>query len=192
MRHLLSCFAALFLLIAPVSAPAQEEDLGESFEKPEIVQRVAEFFGITAEAAGTIVEKVFEELGEPNAYIEGEEFSGAVGVGLRYGKGELKFKSESEKRVSGTVFWRGPSVGFDVGGNASKTFTLVYNLQDTERLFQRFPGVEGSAYFVAGVGVNYQRAASVTLVPMRAGVGYRVGANIGYLAYSKTRKWLPL
>ena len=87
--------------------------------------------------------------------------------------------------------WQGPSIGLDTGGNASRVFTLVYNLRDPERVYQRFPGVEGSAYLVAGMGVNYQRADGITLAPIRSGVGLRAGANVGYLAYSRQRNWLP-
>jgi hypothetical protein len=89
------------------------------------------------------------------------------------------------------VYWRGPSVGWDVGGNASRVFVLVYNLDDVDRLYQRFPGVEGTAYLVAGMGVNYQRADDITLAPIRSGVGLRAGANVGYLAYTRRRAWLP-
>jgi hypothetical protein len=89
------------------------------------------------------------------------------------------------------VFWQGPSIGWDFGGNASRVFTLCYDLDDPKAIFQRFPGVEGSAYFIGGLGVNYQKASGVTLTPIRAGVGFRLGANIGYLAYSKKRNILP-
>jgi hypothetical protein len=89
------------------------------------------------------------------------------------------------------VFWQGPSLGFDIGGNASRVFTLCYNLQYAEKIYQRFPGVEGSAYFIGGLGVNYQRAEDITLAPIRAGVGLRLGANIGYLAYTRQRNILP-
>ena len=106
---------------------------------------------------------------------------------MRYGKGTLFLKSGPRR----TVFWQGPSIGFDIGGNAAKVFTLAYNLFDPEMVFRRYPGVEGTAYFVAGIGVNYQRADGITLAPMRAGVGFRAGANIGYLSYSRSRRVLP-
>ena len=117
---------------------------------------------------------MFGDLGEPDAYIKGDEGSGAFVVGLRYGSGWLIRKTREPQEV----YWKGPSIGFDVGGNASKCFTLVYNLREDRRLFQRFPGVEGSFYFVAGLGVNYQRSGGVTLAPIRTGVGFRAGANV--------------
>jgi hypothetical protein len=170
--------------LAPAAAFAQEN----TYSEPEIVDAAERFFGAGAEGVAAVVRHVFEDLGRPNGYIQGEEGSGAIGVGLRYGDGRLRLKGRS-----GTtrVFWQGPSLGFDTGGNASKVFTLVYNMSDPAQIFQRFPGVDGSAYFIGGVGVNYQRRDGVTLAPMRAGVGFRLGANIGYLAYSRRRRLNP-
>jgi hypothetical protein len=133
------------------------------------------------------VERVFKSNGRPSAYIAGEEGSGAIGVGLRYGRGLLYMKGKEPVEV----FWRGPSVGWDFGGNASRVFTLCYNLDDPRDIFQRFPGVEGSAYFIGGLGVNYQRTDDITLAPIRAGVGFRLGASVGYLAYSRKRNLVP-
>ena len=160
----------------------------DTYSEPEIVSAVAGFFGTTAKAAGDAVAHVFRENGRPNGYIKGNEGSGAVGVGLRYGKGVLYTKAAGRGPA---VYWQGPSVGFDAGGNASKVFTLVYHLPRAAAIYQRFPGVEGSYYFVAGIGVNYQRADGITLAPMRAGVGFRAGANVGYLAYTRKRHVLP-
>src|SRR5690606_16244000 len=113
---------------------------------------------------------------------------GAAGVGVRYGRGRLRLKA-----ADGTtrVYWQGPSIGIDAGGNAAKVFTLCYNLTSSSQLFERFPGVEGSAYYVGGVGVTYQRRDNITLAPIRAGVGLRLGANIGYLHYTRRRRVLP-
>jgi hypothetical protein len=166
-------------------APRRSSD--ETFSQDEIVTAVAGFFGTTAEAAAAAAERIFKDNGRPTGYIAGEEGAGAFTVGARYGKGTLFLKSGPRR----TVYWQGPSIGFDVGGNASKVFTLVYNMTDADSIFRRFPGVEGTAYFVAGIGVNYQRADGITLAPMRAGVGLRAGANIGYLAYSRERRLLP-
>lgn len=159
-----------------------------TYDSTEIVEAVSEFFGVTAEAAGVLVERIFSDLGEPVGYIIGEEASGAIGVGLRYGQGDMVLRGETGTQ---RVFWQGPSVGFDAGGNASRVFTLIYDLDDPDRIYQRFPGVEGTAYFVAGMGVNYQRADYITLAPIRSGVGFRAGANVGYLAYSRRRNILP-
>ena len=142
---------------------------------------------MTAEAAGAAIERIFGDYGQPTGYVAGEEGSGAFGVGARYGRGLLYMHD----RPTTDVYWQGPSVGFDVGGNASRVFTLCYDLQYPDAIFRRFPGVEGSAYLVGGLGVNYQRADGITLAPIRAGVGLRLGANIGYLAYSRRRNVLP-
>ena len=159
----------------------------ETYSRDEIVNNVSDFMGVTAEAAGGAVERIFQRNGSPTAYIAGEEGSGAFVAGARYGRGLLYMKGREPTQV----YWRGPSVGWDFGGNASRVFTLCYMLDDPRDIFQRFPGVEGSAYFIGGLGVNYQRTDEIVLAPIRAGVGFRLGANIGYLAYSKKRNILP-
>jgi hypothetical protein len=172
---------------SPDSAAPHSEDLTYSVD--EIVQNAAGFFGATTEAVAKAVELVFSRFGRPNAYIAGGEGSGAFFVGLRYGQGNLFMKTNGDHPTK--VYWQGPSIGFDFGANASKTFTLVYNLPDAEAIYERFPGIEGSAYFVAGIGVNYQQSGHVVLAPMRTGVGLRSGVNGGYLSYAKERNWLP-
>jgi hypothetical protein len=159
----------------------------QTYSRDEIINQVSDFLGVTAEAAGAVVERVFAQQGRPTAYIAGEEGSGAFGIGLRYGQGLLYMKDKPPLQV----FWQGPSIGWDVGGNASRVFTLCYNLQVPDAIFQRFPGVEGTAYLVGGVGVNYQAASGMTLAPIRTGVGLRLGANVGYLAYTRERRVLP-
>jgi hypothetical protein len=175
----------------PNTTPAYPGPAGGShvktFSEDEIVSNVSDFLGVTAESAGAAIEKIFARNGRPSAYIAGTEASGAFAVGARYGKGLLYMKD----RPPMEVYWQGPSIGFDTGGNASRVFTLCYNLDDPDTIFQRFPGVEGSAYFVAGIGVNYQQADGITLAPLRAGVGFRLGANIGYLAYTRRRNIFP-
>jgi len=173
----------------PSDAPANtgRPPKAETYSRDEIVNSVSDFLGVTAEAAGGAVERVFKNNGRPTAYIAGEEGSGAFVAGARYGRGLLYMKG----REPVEVFWRGPSVGWDFGGNASRVFTLCYMLDDPRDIFQRFPGVEGSAYFIGGLGVNYQRANGIILAPIRAGVGFRLGANIGYLAYSRKRSYIP-
>jgi hypothetical protein len=181
---------------APTSALAQkqdsqpaEQDHDARYTANEITQAGADFFGITTEAMAKGVQHVFGDLGQPDAYIKGDEGSGAFIVGLRYGSGWLIRKGAEPQKV----YWKGPSLGFDFGGNAAKCFTLIYELRGEERrLLQRFPGVEGSLYFVAGLGVNYQRSGGVTLAPMRTGVGFRAGANVQYQVYSEKRDWFPL
>jgi len=154
----------------------------DTYSENEISDAAERFFGAGAEGLATVIAHVFHDLGRPNGYVAGNEGSAAIGIGLRYGNGWLRLKGHPG---STRVYWRGPSIGFDTGGNAAKNFTLVYNMSSGNQIFQRFPGVDGSAYFVGGVGVNYQRANNITLAPMRAGVGLRLGANVGYLHYSR-------
>jgi len=163
-------------------------DHAETYSREELVNSVSDFLGVTAEAAGSAIERIFRENGRPTGYIAGEELAVAVTVGLRYGKGLLYMKN----RKTQPVFWQGPSVGFDLRANGSRVFTLCYNLQYPDAIYRRFPGVEGSAYLIAGMGVNYQRAEDIVLAPMRAGVGLGAGVNVGYLAYSRHRNWIPL
>lgn len=176
----------LLLCLLAVSPAAADHDA--TYSEGEILAKAKGFFGETTEGLARAIEKVFAEQGRPNAYIEGEEASGAIGVGLRYGNGVLHRKRGGSRKV----YWQGPSVGFDFGGNASKVFTLVYRLHNNGSLYQRFPGVDGSLYFVAGFGVNYQQSGDIILAPIRTGVGLRGGASIGYLHYTKKHSWLPL
>lgn len=171
--------------LAPSAALAQAE---QTYSEDEILGAAQRFFGAGAEGLATVIDHVFDDLGRPNGYIEGNEGSGAVGVGLRYGSGYLRMKGRGGRT---RVYWQGPSVGFDTGGNAARVFTLVYRLRNVGDIFQRYPGVDGSAYFVGGVGANYQRRDGVTLAPIRAGVGLRLGANVGYLHYSRRRRLNP-
>ncbi len=175
---------AVMLSIPSSPAIADEEN---TFSAQEISDAAEGFFGSTTQGLAEIIEKVFSDLGRPTAYITGEEVSGAFVVGLRYGKGDLNIKAGGTSKI----FWQGPSIGFDIGGNASKTFVLVYGATSKEKLYARFPGVEGTFYLVAGLGVNYQGDGDVTLAPIRTGVGLRQGANIGYLHYSDAHSWIP-
>jgi len=167
------------------SYPARSQ--ADTYSRDELVNSASDFFGVGAETVAAVIERVFRDNGKPTAYIAGEEGSASFVGGLRYGKGLLYMKN----RQPSEVYWQGPSVGFDWGGNASRVFTLVYNLQYPDMIFRRYPGVEGTAYLVGGLGVNYQRAEDITLAPIRAGVGLRLGANVGYLAYTRKRNILP-
>ena len=165
--------------LLPVSAHAQAE---QTYSEDEILAAAQRFFGAGAEGLATVIDHVFDDLGRPNGYIEGNEGSGAIGVGRLRREGG---------RGARRVYWQGASLGFGAGGDAARVFTLVYGMRNPDRIYQRFPGVDGSAYFVGGVGVNYQRRDDITLAPIRAGVGFRLGANIGYLAYSRRRRINP-
>lgn len=178
---LLACLS----LIAPASAANEEKD---TYDQESIVKEAKMFFGEATEGLAKVIEKVFKEQGRPVGYIKGEELSAAITVGLSYGKGDLLLKSGEAAKV----FWQGPSIGFDLGFNASKVFTLVYNLPSKNDIYQRFPGVDGSLYWIAGVGVNYQRRNDIVLAPIRLGAGWRTGASVGYLHYTRERSYLPL
>jgi hypothetical protein len=158
-----------------------------TYSEEQIVKETEQFFGKGAQGMAEVIAKAFKEQGEPVGYIKGDEGGGAVAVGLRYGKGTLQMHNGTTMQV----YWQGPSFGFDFGGDAAKTFVLIYNLSNTEDLFQRFPGVEGSLYFVGGVGLHYLRAKDITLAPVRFGVGWRQGASVGYMNFSKTKRINP-
>ncbi len=179
--------AALTGLLVVTTASDVRAAQDDTFELETVLAEASDFFGETTHGLATIVEKVFAELGKPNGFIKGEEVSGAFVFGLRYGRGTFHRKNAETVKI----FWQGPSIGWDFGGNASRAFVLVYHLERVEQLFQRYPGVEGSFYFVAGLGVNYQRRADVTLAPIRTGVGLRAGANVGYLHMTAEHSWIP-
>ena len=159
-----------------------------TFENGELVSAISTHLGVTSESAASAIERLFKEKGRPVGYITGEEGGGALTFGARYGKGTLWMKNGQTKKV----YWQGPTVGFDVGAEASKVFTLVYNLDDAELIYRRYPGVDGSAFLVAGMAVNYQRGNGIVLAPVRSGVGVRLGANIGYTSYTRSRSIIPL
>jgi hypothetical protein len=159
----------------------------DTYKKDDLIGAAEGVFGKGAAGLAGIIERILKDQGEPNAYIAGREASGAFVVGLRYGSGTMKHNVEGER----PVYWTGPSVGFDVGGDAAKVFTLVYNLYDTQELYRRYPQVEGRAYFVGGFSATYLRRGSVVMIPVRLGVGVRFGANVGYLKFSEKGRWLP-
>lgn len=159
----------------------------EPYQEDTILREAEAFFGRGAQGLADVLNRAFKDNGPPDGYIKGEEGAGSVGIGLRYGHGTLYLKDGTTEKV----YWRGPSIGLDVGGSASKAFVLVYRLPTLEALFQRFGGVEGSLYYVGGVGVNYNRSNETILAPVRFGVGWRQGINIGYLHLSPERRWVP-
>jgi hypothetical protein len=163
--------------------PAPED----SYSQNEILDAGRRFFGSVSKGLASVVEYAFRKSGRPNGYILGEDAGGAFIAGLRYGEGTLYTKDAGIHKV----FWQGPSIGYDFGGEGSKTMVLVYNLRDPWQIYNRYAGVQGSAYFVGGVGIQYQTHGNVTLAPIRAGVGLRLGANVGYLKYTRTPTWNP-
>jgi hypothetical protein len=163
-------------------------DSGEgTFSMDEIKGAGHRFFGKVSVGFAKVVEYAFQRSGRPNGYILGEEAGGAFVAGLRYGEGVLYTKDAGEHKV----FWQGPSVGYDFGAAGSKTMVLVYNLSDPGQIYERYAGVDGSAYFIGGVGITYLAREDVVLAPIRSGVGLRLGANIGYLKYTRQPTWNP-
>src|SRR5581483_9979902 len=184
---------ALFLAdlgIHPAAAqsnPPPASDTGRKFAPQEIVEAGHKFFGTVSRRLPAAVEKATSQWGQPNGYILGEDAAGAFVGGLRYGEGTLYTKNAGDLRV----YWQGPSVGFDLGGEGARTMMLVYNLPSTEAMYQRFAGIDGSAYFIGGFGMTALTANHIVLVPIRSGVGMRLGANIGYLKFTPTATWNP-
>lgn len=170
-------------MLAPVSA----SQAADSFSMTEIVDSGHRFFGAASGGLATVIEKVFSRHGLPNGYILGEEGGGAIVAGLTYGEGMLYTKNAGDHRV----FWQGPSVGWDFGGNGSRLMMLVYNLESVEDIYKRFGGVAGSAYAFAGIGFNVLKNKRVLLVPVRTGVGARLGVNVGYLKLTEKPTWNP-
>lgn len=177
---------ALVTTLNAMGYAATEDDA--TYDQESTLQAAIDFFGATTEGLAKVVEKAFKDQGRPNGYLRGQEVAGAATVGLRYGEGDLRLKAGG----GGKVYWAGPSVGFDLGANASKVFVLVYHLPDADALYRRFPGVDGSLYVVGGAGLNYQRLDGVTLAPIRLGVGLRAGASVGYVHYRREKSLNPL
>jgi hypothetical protein len=186
-RQHLQHLAALALTPALPALAAGDDKAASTYDEDSILKAATEFFGQTTEGLAKVIEKAFKEQGRPNAYIKGQEAGAALTVGVRYGEGDLLMKGGG----GGKVFWAGPSIGFDVGANAAKVFTLVYRLPKASAIYQRFPGVDGSLYYVGGAGINYQRLNGITLAPIRLGVGLRAGASVGYLHYRREKSINP-
>jgi hypothetical protein len=165
-------------------APQQRND---TFSPDEIVGAGHKFFGSVSRGLAQVVEKAVSRWGQPNGYILGQEGSGAFVVGLRYGDGTLYTKNAGDRRV----FWEGPSIGFNTGGEGARTMMLVYQLPETDAIYQRFVGIDGSAYFIGGFGMTALTANSIVVVPIRSGVGFRLGANVGYLKFTPKPTWNP-
>lgn len=166
---------------------AQVDDPATTYREDDLIGAAEGVFGKGAKGVADMISKLLADQGEPNGYIVGREAGGAFIVGARYGSGTLFHKIEGEM----PVYWTGPSIGFDAGANAGSTFVLVYNLYDTEELYERFPAAEGTAYAVGGLNASYVRKGDVVLIPIRVGAGLRLGVNAGYMKFTKEHKWLP-
>lgn len=169
------------------ASPTATAGSTDTYQQDDLIGAAEGVFGKGAKGVATMIEDILKKQGRPNGYIVGREGGGALGIGLRYGSGTLHHKVEGDKKV----YWTGPSIGFDAGANAGSTFVLVYNLYDTDDLYKRFPAGEGAAYLVGGLNASYMRRGDVVLIPIRVGAGLRLGANVGYMKFSKKQRWLP-
>ena len=174
-------------IVAAQSQPPPPEQRN-AFTPDEVIRAGHHFFGTVSRGLAEVVQTAFSRWGEPNGYVLGQEGGGAFMVGLRYGDGKLYTKNAGDRRV----FWEGPSVGFDTGGEGARTMMLVYNLPATDAIYQRFVGIDGSAYFIGGFGMTALAFGNIIVVPIRSGVGLRLGANIGYLKFTPQATWNPL
>lgn len=178
--------AAMFVLVG-VLAFSTSASRAQEYSAQEILDSGHRFFGSTSGGLASVIEKIFASYGLPNGYVLGEEGSGAFVGGLTYGEGTLYTKNAGDHKV----YWQGPSLGWDFGGQGSRTMMLVYNLDDVNNLYDRYGGVAGSAYVVAGVGFNVLKRGNILLVPVRTGVGARLGVNLGYLKLTQQPTWNP-
>jgi hypothetical protein len=187
LRRISVRFIAIFAacLAIAVSAPGARAETG--YTPQEIIDSGNQFFGSTSGGLASIVEKIFSTYGLPNGYVLGEQGSGAIIGGLTYGEGTLYTKNAGDHKV----FWQGPSIGWDFGAEGSRLMVLVYNLNSVDSLYKRYAGVAGSAYVVAGLGFNVLKNEDVLLVPVRTGVGARLGVNLGYLKLTENPTWNP-
>jgi len=179
------CLAILGAALAQAQNPPPPRH--DTFSPDEVIRAGHRFFGTVSRGLAQIVQEAFSRWGEPNGYILGQEGSGAFVVGLRYGDGKLYTRNAGDRRV----FWEGPSIGFDTGGEGARTMMLVYNLPATDAIYQRFAGVDGSAYFIGGFGMTALTANNIVVVPIRSGIGLRLGANLGYLKFTQRPTWNP-
>ena len=173
--------------VPPEADGGPTEPGGRYYSQSEIINAGHGFFGSVSQELASAVEWAFQKAGRPNGYILGQDAGGAVIAGVRYGEGSLHTKDAGNHKV----YWQGPTVGYDLGAEGSKVMVLVYNLRSPDEIYNRFAGVQGAAYLVGGVGVQLQKAGGVTLAPIRSGVGLRLGANIGYLKYTRNPTWNP-
>ncbi len=171
----------------PANATDAAAASGQTYRQDDLIGAAEGVFGRGAEGLARIIEDILLEQGEPNGYIVGREAGGAFVLGLRYGSGTL------HHRVEGTMpaYWTGPSIGLDAGANAGSTFVLVYNLHDSADLYRRYAAGEGAAYLAGGFNASYLRRGDIVLIPIRLGLGLRLGVNVGYMKFSRRQRWLP-
>lgn len=178
---------ALGVALAISWQPAAAQQQPETYNQEELVNAGHRFFGQISGGLASVVEQAVKNYGEPNGYVLGEEGSGAIIAGARYGEGQLYTRNAGTMKV----FWQGPSIGWDIGGDGARVMMLVYNLPSTDAIFNRFGGVNGSAYLVGGFGMTVLANNDIYVVPVRAGLGARLGINMGYLKFTREPTWNP-
>jgi hypothetical protein len=187
LKRLALLVALLAAFAAPMSTSYAQGSLSDTYSGDDLVQSGHNFFGATSQGLASLMERAVSQFGLPNGYILGEEAGGAIFAGVRYGEGILYTRNAGEF----DVFWQGPSIGFDIGGDGSKTMILVYNLNQVPDVLGRFAGVDGSAYVLGGFGMTVIKRGDVVMVPIRSGVGARLGINVGYLNFTNQPTWNP-
>jgi hypothetical protein len=187
LRALVLAAGLLGAAVASASAQTPAAANTNTFSANEILDAGHRFFGVVSRDLALLVEKATRQWGEPNGYVLGQEASAAITVGLRYGEGVLYTRNAGNRKL----YWQGPSLGFDLGGDGARTMMLVYNLYGVDEVYKRFAGISGSAYLVGGLGMTALAAGNTVVVPIRSGVGVRLGANIGYLKFTETATWNP-
>jgi hypothetical protein len=186
-KRLAQLAAMLLALVMPAVPASAQGSLSDTFSGEELVQSGGEFFGSAAQGLASVVERAVSQFGLPNGYILGEEAGGALFIGAKYGEGTLYTRNAGQF----SLFWQGPSIGLDVGGDGSKVMMLVYNLSNIQDVLGRYPGVDGSAYVIGGIGMTVTKRGNVVVVPIRSGVGARLGINVGYLNFTSEPTWNP-
>jgi hypothetical protein len=181
----LALLVSLLVLAAAPAARAQQAP--EQYSQGELVNAGHHFFGQVSGGLASVIERAVQQYGQPNGYVLGEEGSGAIIAGARYGEGQLFTRNAGTHKV----FWQGPSLGWDIGGDGARVMMLIYNLPDTSAMYRRYVGVNGSAYLIGGFGMTVLSNHDIYVVPVRAGLGARLGVNVGYLKFTEQPTWNP-
>ncbi len=192
-RSILACLAGLAVPVAGaassvvLASAARAQGAPERFSTDDIIDKGHHFFGSVTRGIALTIEEAARRFGQPNGYVLGQEAGGAFIGGVRYGEGLMYTRNAGDQKV----YWEGPSIGFDAGANGDRTMMLVYGLPSTQAVFQRFGGVDGSAYFIGGFGFTALTNERIVVVPIRSGVGARLGVALSYLKFTPRPTWNP-